>query len=31
MLYVWMGFLKWGAGPVPQSVQAETNDFSPNR
>jgi uncharacterized protein YciI len=27
MLYVWMGFLKADAGPVPQSVQEETTGF----
>ena len=27
MLYVWMGFLKPDAGPIPQSVQHETSDF----
>jgi len=27
MLFAWMGFLKAGAGPVPQSVQEQTNDF----
>jgi uncharacterized protein YciI len=27
MLYAWMGFLKPGAEPVPQSVQHQTNDF----
>jgi uncharacterized protein YciI len=27
MLYVWMGFLKPDAGPIPQSVQQATNAF----
>lgn len=27
MLFAWMGFLKPDAGPVPQSVQQQTNDF----
>lgn len=27
MLFAWMGFLKDGADPVPQSVQHLTNDF----
>ena len=27
MLFAWMGFLKPGAGPIPQSVQEQTNDF----
>ena len=27
MLFAWMGFLKPGAGPVPQSVQRQTTDF----
>jgi len=27
MLFVWMGFLKPDAGPVPQDVQQQTNDF----
>ena len=27
MLYVWMGFLKGDAGPIPQDVQQQTNDF----
>ena len=27
MLYVWMGFLKAGAGPIPQAVQLLTTDF----
>jgi uncharacterized protein YciI len=27
MLFVWMGFLKAGAGPVPQAVQQQTSDF----
>jgi uncharacterized protein len=27
MLFVWLGFLKPNAGPVPQSVQQQTNDF----
>ena len=27
MLFAWMGFLKTGAGPVPQDVQQQTNDF----
>lgn len=27
MLFVWLGFLKDGADPVPQSVQQQTIDF----
>ena len=27
MLFVWMGFLKPDAGPVPQEIQEQTNDF----
>jgi uncharacterized protein YciI len=27
MLFAWMGFLKADAGPVPQEVQIQTNDF----
>ena len=27
MLYVWMGFLRPDAGPIPQSVQEQTTDF----
>ena len=27
MLFAWMGFLKPGADPIPQSVQEQTNDF----
>jgi hypothetical protein len=27
MQFVWMGFLKADAGPVPQDVQQQTNDF----
>ena len=27
MLFVWMGFLKPGADPVPQSVQQQTTEF----
>jgi uncharacterized protein YciI len=27
MLFVWMGFLKADAGPVPQEVQQQTTDF----
>jgi uncharacterized protein YciI len=27
MLFAWMGFLKSAAGPIPQSVQEQTNDF----
>jgi uncharacterized protein YciI len=27
MLFVWMGFLKADAGPIPQDVQQQTNDF----
>jgi uncharacterized protein YciI len=27
MLFAWMGFLKAGAEPIPQSVQQQTNDF----
>jgi uncharacterized protein len=27
MLFAWMGFLKPGADPIPQSVQRETIDF----
>jgi uncharacterized protein YciI len=27
MLYAWIGFLKPDAGPVPQSVQQQVNDF----
>jgi uncharacterized protein YciI len=27
MIFVWMGFLKENAGPVPQDVQEQTNDF----
>jgi hypothetical protein len=27
MLFAWMGFLKAGADPIPQSVQEQTNDF----
>ena len=27
MLFAWMGFLKADAGPVPQDVQQQTNDF----
>jgi uncharacterized protein YciI len=27
MLFVWMGFLKPGAEPIPQSVQHQTTDF----
>lgn len=27
MLFVWMGFFKQGAGPVPQKVQQQTTGF----
>lgn len=27
MLFAWMGFLRAGNDPIPQSVQHETNDF----
>jgi uncharacterized protein YciI len=27
MLFAWMGFLRTDAGPVPQDVQQQTNDF----
>jgi uncharacterized protein YciI len=27
MLYAWIGFLKPGAEPIPQSVQQRTTDF----
>ena len=27
MLFAWMGFLKPGADPIPQSVQQQTTDF----
>lgn len=27
MLFAWMGFLKAGAEPIPQSVQEQANDF----
>jgi uncharacterized protein len=27
MLFVWMGFLKADAGPIPQDVQEQTSDF----
>ena len=27
MIFAWMGYLKPGAGPIPQSVQLETTDF----
>ena len=27
MLFVWLGFFKPDAGPIPQSVQHQTNDF----
>jgi uncharacterized protein YciI len=27
MLFAWMGFLKPGADPIPQSVQRQTTDF----
>ena len=27
MMFVWMGFLKEDAGPIPQDVQEQTNDF----
>ena len=27
MIFVWMGFLKPDAGPIPQSVQQQTTDF----
>jgi uncharacterized protein len=27
MLFVWMGFLKPDAGPIPPEIQVETNDF----
>jgi len=27
MLFAWMGFLKRGAEPIPQSVQQQTTDF----
>ena len=27
MLFTWMGFLRTDAGPVPQDVQQQTNDF----
>jgi uncharacterized protein YciI len=27
MLFAWIGFLKAGAEPIPQSVQEQTNDF----
>ena len=27
MLFAWMGFLKPGAEPIPQSVQQQTTDF----
>jgi len=27
MLYAWIGYLKAGADPIPQSVQQETTDF----
>jgi uncharacterized protein YciI len=27
MLFAWMGFLRADAGPVPQDVQQQTNDF----
>jgi uncharacterized protein YciI len=27
MLFAWIGFLRAGAEPIPQSVQEQTNDF----
>jgi uncharacterized protein YciI len=27
MQFVWLGFLKADAGPIPQDVQQQTNDF----
>ena len=27
MLFAWIGFLRADAGPIPQEVQEETNDF----
>jgi uncharacterized protein YciI len=27
MIFAWMGYLKPGAEPIPQSVQLETTDF----
>ena len=27
MIFAWIGYLKPGAGPIPQSVQLETTDF----